>query len=604
MRIEPCATATRCARGLGRHVDHVGLAVGVEVRQRRRSASVMIGNVAAMWPVHDSHRSDEQSSRPLMLAAALAAACPRRSSRRPAPRRRRRPRRRSACPRSATAAGEDFTVGTERRLGDQIMARVAPRPGLPRRPAAARLPAVALVAAAGRGAPARRHHGRDRHAAAWETFLVRDRSVNAFALPGGFVGVHLGLIAMTASRDELASVLAHELSHVTQRHIARGIASASRQSLVGLAAMLLGVLAASRAGSGDAAQAVIVGSQAAMVQGQLNFSRDMEREADRIGWGVLQRRRLRAGRHGRDVREARQRLAPERQRCLPLPALAPADGRAHRRGAHPRRGRSRPAQRRPVAAGPPADAGPRPRADGQQRAMRCAASRSWTHRRPPKPSRRSSGSCRCTPVRWRRCNCATPHARRPPSTPRWPLARSAAPGDARAARALALLQAQVLQANGQAQRALALLDAPALAAASTGRRCGAAAAAGARAGGPGGCARRRQQRRAARQHRGAADLGRRASQRRRGVVAAGAVRRRARVAPALAARRGRGARRARRPQRRDRPPARRPAPGAQRHGAPDFIEASIIDARLRDLSAQRRAQLAAARGEREERPPQ
>ena len=54
---------------------------------------------------------------------------------------------------------------------------------------------------------------------------MRDRSVNAFALPGGFVGVHLGLIAITATRDELASVLAHELSHVTQRHIARSIAN-------------------------------------------------------------------------------------------------------------------------------------------------------------------------------------------------------------------------------------------------------------------------------------------------------------------------------------------------------------------------------------------
>jgi beta-barrel assembly-enhancing protease len=97
-------------------------------------------------------------------------------------------------------------------------------------------------------------------------------------------------MAATGTRDELASVLAHELSHVTQRHIARSIASSSRQSLVGMAALLLGVLAASRAGnsSADATQAVIVGSQAAVVQGQLNFSRDMEREADRIGWGVHQ----------------------------------------------------------------------------------------------------------------------------------------------------------------------------------------------------------------------------------------------------------------------------------------------------------------------------
>src|SRR5439155_1151642 len=109
---------------------------------------------------------------------------------------------------------------------------------------------------------------------AWEPFLVRDRTVNAFALPGGFVGVHLGLISMTASRDELASVLAHEMSHVTQRHIARSVASSSRQSLVGLAAMILGAIAASRSSHADALQAVVVGGQAAMAQGQLNFSRD------------------------------------------------------------------------------------------------------------------------------------------------------------------------------------------------------------------------------------------------------------------------------------------------------------------------------------------
>jgi beta-barrel assembly-enhancing protease len=121
----------------------------------------------------------------------------------------------------------------------------------------------------------------------WELFLVRDASVNAFALPGGHVGVHLGLIAMTDSADELASVLAHELTHVTQRHIARSIGSAQQTSMVGLAAMLLGMLIAARAGSADAAQAAVMSGQGAMMQGQLNFSRDMEREADRIGFGML-----------------------------------------------------------------------------------------------------------------------------------------------------------------------------------------------------------------------------------------------------------------------------------------------------------------------------
>jgi beta-barrel assembly-enhancing protease len=186
------------------------------------------------------------------------------------------------------SAGEDFSVGTERRLGEQIMAEIRRDPAyiddalLLDHIQSMWLPLVAASRARG-------NISADLDAAfTWEAFLVRDRSINAFALPGGYVGVHLGLIAVTATRDELASVLAHELSHVTQRHIARSIASSSRQSLVGMAALLLGVLAASRASSADATQAVIVGSQAAVAQGQLNFSRDMEREADRIGWGVFQ----------------------------------------------------------------------------------------------------------------------------------------------------------------------------------------------------------------------------------------------------------------------------------------------------------------------------
>ena len=184
-------------------------------------------------------------------------------------------------------AAEDFTAGTERRLGEQIMREIVRDPDYLDDPVLQEylqslwLP---LVAAA-------RQRG-DVEADvdtqfAWDAFLVRDRAVNAFALPGGWVGVHLGLIAMTATRDELASVLAHELSHVTQRHIARSQVNSSRQSLVGLAAMILGVLAASRSRNADMAQAAIMTGQGIAVQGQLNFSRDMEREADRMGYGVL-----------------------------------------------------------------------------------------------------------------------------------------------------------------------------------------------------------------------------------------------------------------------------------------------------------------------------
>jgi predicted Zn-dependent protease len=184
-------------------------------------------------------------------------------------------------------AGEEFSIGTERALGAQIMREIRRDPDyLDDPPLLDYLQRVwrPLVEAA-------RQRGEitpdTAQQLAWEVFLVRDRSVNAFALPGGYVGVHLGLIAVTGSSDELAAVLAHELTHVTQRHIARGIVNSQRTTLLSLAGLILGVLAASRAGSSDGVQAAVAGSQAAAIQGQLNYSRDMEREADRVGFGVL-----------------------------------------------------------------------------------------------------------------------------------------------------------------------------------------------------------------------------------------------------------------------------------------------------------------------------
>ena len=120
---------------------------------------------------------------------------------------------------------------------------------------------------------------------AWGLFLIRDRSINAFALPGGYMGVHLGLIAAVTTRDELAAVLGHELSHITQRHISRLITQQARTTPLLITAMILGALAASK--SPNAAQVAIVGGQALAAQSQLNFSRDMEREADRVGFNVM-----------------------------------------------------------------------------------------------------------------------------------------------------------------------------------------------------------------------------------------------------------------------------------------------------------------------------
>jgi len=120
---------------------------------------------------------------------------------------------------------------------------------------------------------------------AWELMISRDKRVNAFALPGGYMGVQLGLLAVTETPAELASVLAHELSHVSQRHIARLVSRQSQQAPWLLGAMILGALAAGA--NPEVANAAIIGGQAVAAQNQLNFSRDMEREADRVGFGVM-----------------------------------------------------------------------------------------------------------------------------------------------------------------------------------------------------------------------------------------------------------------------------------------------------------------------------
>ncbi len=118
-------------------------------------------------------------------------------------------------------------------------------------------------------------------------FLVGDRSVNAFALPGGYIGVHAGLMLANAKESELAGVLAHEVAHVTQRHIARQFAADARMSLPTMAAMLGAALVASQAG-GDSG-AALAGVLAADTQRRINFTRTHESEADRVGTGLMAR---------------------------------------------------------------------------------------------------------------------------------------------------------------------------------------------------------------------------------------------------------------------------------------------------------------------------
>ncbi|MQA41852.1 M48 family metalloprotease [Rugamonas sp. FT29W] len=116
-------------------------------------------------------------------------------------------------------------------------------------------------------------------------FAVRDPQLNAFALPGGFIAVHSALLLAAQSESELASVLGHEIGHVAQRHIARSIGQQKQDALIPLAAMILAALA-SKAG-GDAAIGVFSAGQGLAIQRQLNFGRDAEREADRIGFQIM-----------------------------------------------------------------------------------------------------------------------------------------------------------------------------------------------------------------------------------------------------------------------------------------------------------------------------
>lgn len=116
-------------------------------------------------------------------------------------------------------------------------------------------------------------------------YLIKDDSINAAAFVGGIVIVHTGLLLAAQSESEVASVLAHEISHVTQRHIARMIAKQEQVGIPMLAALAVAILAARS--SPDAASAAIATTQAAAIQSQLNFSRDAEREADRVGLQLL-----------------------------------------------------------------------------------------------------------------------------------------------------------------------------------------------------------------------------------------------------------------------------------------------------------------------------
>jgi predicted Zn-dependent protease len=174
------------------------------------------------------------------------------------------------------ASGSELSLPTERRLGESVMREIRRDPDYLDDPEIAEYLnglGARLVAAA----PGARQD--------FELFAIRDSSINAFALPGGFIGVHTGLISASDNESEIASVLAHEMAHVTQRHIARQIGIQKQMQMpmmIAMAAALL--LARSRP---DLASGAAMAAQGSAIQAQLSFSRDFEREADRIGFQTL-----------------------------------------------------------------------------------------------------------------------------------------------------------------------------------------------------------------------------------------------------------------------------------------------------------------------------
>ena len=177
-----------------------------------------------------------------------------------------------ALPDLGSVGDATLSPALERRLGESIMRDIRFR-----EPAYVDDPEIAEYLANLGGRLAQGSGARQD----FEFFAIRDPTINAFALPGGFVGVHTGLILAADTESELASVLGHEMGHVTQRHIARMLGQQQQMQMpmmVALAAAIL--LGRSRP---DLAAGAIAGTQAGAVQTQLGYSRDFEREADRIG---------------------------------------------------------------------------------------------------------------------------------------------------------------------------------------------------------------------------------------------------------------------------------------------------------------------------------
>lgn len=182
-----------------------------------------------------------------------------------------------ALPEIGDAAGGLLSAQLEQRIGVAFMRQV--RQGMP-------LLDDPLIADYVDGLGQRLSRNADDARTAFSFFVVIDPTLNAFAGPGGNIGVHSGLMLTTQTEDELASVLGHEIAHVTQRHLPRALEHQQRMTVPTIAAML-GAIILGAYGGGDAGVAAITAVQAGAVQNQIDFTRQNESEADRIGIQTL-----------------------------------------------------------------------------------------------------------------------------------------------------------------------------------------------------------------------------------------------------------------------------------------------------------------------------
>ena len=180
-------------------------------------------------------------------------------------------------PKIGEEAGSTLSVAKEQMIGDQIMSQIRRSEFLVTDPLISeyiQLLGHRLVAA-----------NPDALGRNFQFFVVQDETINAFALPGGYIGINSGLITASKSESELASVLGHEVAHVTQRHLARRLERQGELTLPTILGLIGSAILASQ--GSEAGVAGLAATQAAAQQAIINHTRENEKEADRIGIAML-----------------------------------------------------------------------------------------------------------------------------------------------------------------------------------------------------------------------------------------------------------------------------------------------------------------------------